>query len=99
MSTDDSPAPLQDAIALTTNLLYQQTHGEEWSESLLLAREIATRDAEGALMAQAHLMVKVLEYVTEVVQAAGQAGVEVTGVPGGVSPETLLQELGRQVTG
>lgn len=90
---------LRDAVALTTNLLHQQQHGESWNQSLGLAREIVERDGAEVLIAQAHLTVRLLHYISEVAAGAEAAGIPVEGIPGGTTPENLLQEFGRQVLG
>jgi hypothetical protein len=96
--TSDPIDALRGALALTTTLLQEsQEEGAEWVESIAFAEELLQQHGTTLLMAQAHLTTRFLTYAADLAQATQEAGVDVDGIPGGTTPESLLQEYGRQM--
>lgn len=94
---NDARQALSDAVALTTNLLHEQSHESDWTQSVDMADGMAASGGGTVLMAQAHLTIAVLRYASELAAATESEGVDVDGIPGGTSPENLLREFGRQL--
>ena len=63
-----------------------------------MAREfVEGPNADEVLLAQVDITIAALEFASELAASAGDAGIVVEGIPGGVTPENLLREFGRQL--
>lgn len=82
---------MSDAVSVTTAYL-----GGNSEEAGRIAREVTTQYGWELGVAQAHLAKVILDYATDLAAAVEGEGIRVAGIPNGVTPETLLQELARQ---
>ena len=96
--SDDGIDDLKNALALQTSLLHARESGARWDEPHELAQDLAAGPrAHAVMIGLAHITTVVLRFAAELAAGAEAEGVDIAGVPGGVTPSTLLQEIGRQI--